>query len=146
MLNSPYHRGATMKPTRILLSVSIIAALSLTQLHAKNRQQGACKAEIEKLCGSHKGNRPAMKACIQQNKDKVSAECKAGRDRSNARNSERKVKNAKALETCAPDLQKFCPETTKPGAKKQAPYKCLMQNREQVSATCKAALPGKRTE
>lgn len=129
--------------TRIIISSLILTTLSLTQVSAKGKNQGACKADIDKLCGSHRGDRAAMKACIKQNKENFSAECKAQRDRFRAGKPERTAKRAKVLEACAPDVQKLCPEANQPGAKKNAPFRCLMLNRDKVSPTCQAALPAK---
>jgi hypothetical protein len=135
-----------MKQIKIIFSALIFFSLASLPLTAKGKHNGPCKADIEKFCGAKKSDRKAMKACIKENKDKFSAECKAKKEEHKAKHAERKEKMAKTLETCAPDIQKLCPEAKAAGAKKHAPIKCLMQNREKVSATCKAALPEKRVK
>lgn len=130
-----------MNMKRIIISVVILTTLCLAQAYAKGKHQGACKTDIDKLCGSHKGDRAAMKACIKQNKENFSAECKAQREKFKAGKAERTEKRAKTLEACASDIQKLCPEANQPGAKKNAPFRCLMLNRDKVSPTCQAALP-----
>jgi hypothetical protein len=131
---------------KILIAITAIALFTLpaSAERGKGKKNGPCKADIEKFCGDKKGDRKAMKACIKENKDKFSAECKAKKEEHKAKHAERKAKMSKALETCAPDIQKLCPDANVAGAKKHAGLKCLMQNRDKVSDTCKAALPEKR--
>lgn len=130
---------------KILIVITSFTLLALpASANRKEGKNGPCKADIEKFCGDKKGDRKAMKACIQDNKDKFSAECKAKKAEYKAKHEERKAKMSKAMDTCAADIQKLCPEAKAPGAKKHAGIKCLMQNRDKVSAECKAALPEKR--
>lgn len=129
---------------RIIIPAAILTIFSLAQLQAKDKQQGACQADMEKLCGNHKGDRQAMKACLQQNKDNFSAECKAQREKFRAGKAERNAKRAKVMEVCANDVQKLCPQANQPGAKKNASFHCLRLNREKLSPGCQAALPEKK--
>lgn len=134
-----------MKLTHKILTVMAILIFAVPAVSAKEgRKSGPCMADIQKLCGDKKGDRKAMKACIKENKDKFSPECKAQKEKHKAKHAERKAKMTKALEVCGADIKKLCPEAAAPGAKKHAPMKCLMQNRDKVSAECKAALPEKR--
>lgn len=106
--------------------------------HAK---AGACKADIEKFCGAHKGNRKAMKECIKTNKDKFSAECQAKKVDHKAKKAERKAKFEKTIEICQKDIQQFCAANKD---KKPMALRCLMKNRDKITPECKAALPEKR--
>lgn len=133
-----------MKMKRIIISAVILTTLNLPLTAANGKPQGACKADIEKFCGSHKGNRQAMRACIKQNKENFSAECKAPKQKPGANRAEHRAKRAKSLEACSGDVQKYCPEANQPGAKKNAPFRCLMLNRDKLSPACQAALPEKR--
>lgn len=134
-----------MTYTTKFLTLFALLTFAVAPAFAKHeRKSGPCKADIEKFCGDKKGDRKAMKACIKENKDKFSAECKAKNAEHKAKHEERKAKMAKAMDTCAADIQKLCPEAKAAGAKKHAGMKCLMQNRDKVSAECKAALPEKR--
>lgn len=134
-----------MTYTTKILTLFALLTFAATPAFAKHeRKSGPCKADIDKLCGDKKGDRKAMKACIKENKDKFSPECKAKKAEHKAKHEERKAKMAKAVEVCGADIKKLCPEAAAPGAKKYAPMKCLMQNRDKVSDTCKAALPAKR--
>lgn len=129
---------------RALVAFAVLAFAAAPVFAKGDRKNGPCKAEIEKLCGDKKGDKKAMKACIKENHDKFSAECKAQKDKYKAKHEERKAKMSKAMETCSADIQKLCPEANAAGAKKHAGIKCLMQNRDKVSEPCKAALPEKR--
>lgn len=129
---------------RILTTALIALAFTVIPLSAnKHAKAGACKADVEKFCGAHKGNRKAMKDCINANKDKFSAECKAKKEENKAKRADRKAKFDKALEVCQTDLQKICPADKD---KKPQAFRCLMKNRDKVSAECKAALPEKRVK
>ncbi len=122
-----------------LLPVS--AAPKNDQPNAGRAKAGACKADIEKFCGAHKGNRKAMKDCIKTNKDKFSAECRAKKADHKANKADRKAKFEKTMEVCQKDIQQFCAADQ---AKKPLALRCLMKNRDKVSAECKATLPAKR--
>ena len=127
-----------------LLSFSLLslsAAPKNDQAKAGRAKAGACKADIDKFCGAHKGNRKAMKECVKTNKDKFSAECKAMKNDNKAKRADRKAKFEKAMETCQKDIQQFCAAEKD---KKPMALRCLMKNRDKVSAECKAALPEKR--
>jgi hypothetical protein len=134
-----------MTPYKSILT--LICAAGLTAALAANQKQHntACKADVEKFCGQHKGKRDAMRECIKANKDSFSAECRAQKEQAKARRSERREKIAKAMAACAPDVEKFCPELKKDAKpEKRGALKCIMKNRDQVSDACKAALPPKR--
>jgi len=127
-----------------LLSFSLLpltAAPKAEQANAGRAKAGACKADIEKFCGAHKGNRKAMKECIKTNKDKFSAECQAKKVDHKAKRAERKAKFEKTMEICQKDIQQFCAANQ---GKKPMAMRCLMKNRDKISAECKAALPAKR--
>lgn len=111
--------------------------------HPGHAAASACKADIDKLCGAHKGNRKAMKECVKSNKDKFSAECKAVRADRKAKKNERRAQVEKALETCSKDSAQLCGADK---GKKGKELRCLMKNRDKLSAECQAALPEKRVK
>ena len=127
-----------------LLSFALLplsAAPKNDEANASRAKAGACKADIEKFCGAHKGNRKAMKECIKTNKDKFSAECQAKKADHKAKKAERKAKFEKTMEVCQKDIQQFCAADQ---GKKPMAFRCLMKNRDKISAECKATLPAKR--
>jgi hypothetical protein len=127
---------------KISLSILLGLGLAIAPLSAgKHRKNGPCKADIAQHCGTHKGDRKAMRSCIKQNADKFSAECKAHKAQYKQGKTERKQRFAKLLETCSADIAQHCPQGAN---KKHTSMKCLMQNRAKVSEACRAALPQPR--
>lgn len=133
---------------KIILTIYTLLSFTLLPLsaapnktNASHAQAGACKADIEKFCGAHKGNRKAMKDCVNANKAKFSAECQAMKSNHKAKKVDRKARFEKTIEICQKDIQQFC--VAEQGKRSKA-IRCLMKNREKVSAECKTALPEKR--
>ena len=67
----------------ILSSVSIFA--SGREGKRKRRGGGECRKLKMSLCGEHKGNREAMRACIKENKDSIPEKCRKRRGRGKRR-------------------------------------------------------------
>jgi hypothetical protein len=64
------------------LLIAIFAAASLSaaaQAQGKGRL-AACKEDIQKFCASEPKGQGKVRACLQSNKDKVSADCKTALD------------------------------------------------------------------
>jgi hypothetical protein len=60
------------------LTIAVLAAVSFSpaaQAQGKGRL-AACKEDIQKFCASEPKGQGKVKACLQSNKDKVSADCK----------------------------------------------------------------------
>ena len=135
-----------MKITINLLAIIALLAMPLSaekqgKPAGERAAAGACKADVDKFCGAHKGNRKAMKDCIQANTDKFSAECKANKAGRKAHKAERKAKFQKTMEVCQKDIEQFCAADR---AKKPMAMRCLMKNREKITPECRATLPEKR--
>jgi hypothetical protein len=65
-----------------VLTIAVLAAASLSlaaQAQGKGRL-AACKDDIQKFCASEPKGQGKIKACLQSNKDKVSADCKTALD------------------------------------------------------------------
>lgn len=131
-----------------ILTILLATLIALAPAFAEkgNRQRkggkgGACKADIERLCGAHKGDRKATRACMKANADQLSAECKAKKDKFIAKRAEHKERYEKVMKTCEKDVQQFCKAEEE---RKQHSMRCLFKNRDKLSAECQAALPQKR--
>jgi|JI8StandDraft_1071087.scaffolds.fasta_scaffold144933_2 flagellar motility protein MotE (MotC chaperone) len=131
-----------------IFTILLAALIALAPAFAEkgNRQRkggkgGACKADIERLCGAHKGDKKAMRACIKANADQLSPECKAKKEQFKAKRAERKERYEKVMKTCEKDVQQFCKAEDE---RKQHSMRCLFKNRDKLSAECKAVLPQKR--
>jgi hypothetical protein len=64
------------------LIIAVFAAASFSgaaQAQSKGRL-AACKDDIQKFCASEPKGQGKVKACLQSNSDKVSAECKSALD------------------------------------------------------------------
>ncbi|HZV21038.1 MAG TPA: cysteine rich repeat-containing protein [Hyphomicrobiales bacterium] len=57
------------------------AAVLFLQLPAQAQQQGrrlaACRADVEKFCASVPRGQGKVRACLEENKDKVSSDCRS---------------------------------------------------------------------
>ncbi|MBX2989435.1 MAG: hypothetical protein KF802_16220 [Bdellovibrionaceae bacterium] len=89
---------------------------------------GPCAKDRETLCAGvdHGGGKIAK--CLRDNKDKLSAECKAHWE-----SMKEHMKDAR--EACHDDVSQFCGDV-KPG--RGAIMKCLKANKDKLSAACKA--------
>ena len=109
-------------------SLLVLAFSSFAQ--ADDKVMGACAADIAQFCqGVEQGGGRIMK-CLHENSDKLSAECKATRDKMKAAYKEVK-------EACHEDFEKFCGDV-KPGKKRI--MKCMKEHKEELSAGCKAEM------
>ena len=62
----------------LALSVTARADEGQGQHHGKMRE--ACKADVEKFCKDAKGDRDAMRKCMQDHEKDLSDECKKARE------------------------------------------------------------------
>jgi hypothetical protein len=65
-----------------VLTVAVLAAASFSPAaYAQGKGRlAACKDDIAKLCANEPKGQGKIKACLQTNKDKVSADCKTALD------------------------------------------------------------------
>jgi hypothetical protein len=95
--------------------------------------QRPCAADVARLCPGVQG-RAGVRACLQQNADQVSAECKAHIDQMHQ-------KFQAAREACQPDVARFCADV-KPGGHRIAA--CLREHASELSPACQAAIPPRK--
>ncbi|HVP62983.1 MAG TPA: cysteine rich repeat-containing protein [Myxococcaceae bacterium] len=93
-----------------------------------------CAADVARLCPGVQPGHGAMRQCLQQNADQLSAECKAHIEQ--ARQHFRAVHEA-----CQGDVAAFCANVT-PGAGRIAA--CLREHASELSDTCKAHWPAQK--
>ncbi len=66
-----------MKTAKTLATALVVFAALATGLHAQNGPVAtACKDDIPKLCAGNEHGQGNVRACLEANKDKVSAACK----------------------------------------------------------------------
>ena len=127
-------RRPVFPPAALLLLATLGAGSALAQqADPTPAPQGPCAADVARLCPAAKG-RADVHACLQQNADQVSAECKARIDQAHQ-------KFQAAREACQPDVAKFCADV-KPGRRRVAA--CLREHTSELSEACQAAIPPKK--
>jgi hypothetical protein len=107
-------------------SLLVLAFSSLA--HAQ--QEGPCAADAAKLCPGIAAGDGRIAKCLHENKDKVSAECKATKEKMKAAFKEVK-------EACHDDVEKFCGSVQ---AGKGRIIKCMKEHKEEVSEGCRAEI------
>jgi len=118
----------------LLLLLTLGGTIALAQTAPATAPQARpCQADIARLCPNAHG-RAEVHACLQQNADQVSAECKA-------RIEQIQQKFQAAREACQPDVAKFCADV-KPGGHRVAA--CLREHASELSQACQAAIPPKK--
>lgn len=110
-----------------VLCFSSLAAPAALAQSAPDPATQPCRADIARLCPDAKGHQ-AVRACMKDKADQVSAECKA-------KWADFKVKAEAAIEACRPDAEKFCSDI-KPGHGRI--MACLHQHEAELSDACKA--------
>lgn len=94
---------------------------------AQAEGHGPCAKDRETLCAGIEPGGGAIAKCMKENKDKLSAECKAHVEAMKGQHKEVK-------EACHDDVEKFCADV-KPG--KGRIMKCMKEHKEELSAACK---------
>jgi hypothetical protein len=121
-------------PAALVLLITLGAGTAFAQQEQSAAPaQRPCAADIARLCPNAQG-RADVHACLKQNADQVSAECKA-------RIEQIQQKFQAAREACQPDVAKFCADV-KPGGRRIGA--CLHEHASELSEACQAALPQKK--
>ena len=115
----------------LLLAGTLCASAALAQ-STPNAPANPCQADVARLCPNAQGHQD-VRACMQQNADQLSAECKARIDA-------RRAKFQAAREACQPDVAKFCSDVQPGGGRIAA---CLKQHAAEISDACRAQWPSK---
>jgi cysteine rich repeat protein len=126
-------RRPVFSPAALVLVSCLASGLAFAQQTPSTSPQGPCAADVARLCPDAHG-RAGVHACLKQNADQVSAECKA-----RIEEVHQKFEAAKAA--CQPDVAKFCADV-KPGGHRVAA--CLRDHASELSEACQAAIPAKK--
>src|SRR5215813_9724219 len=108
----------------VLLALGGSVALAQTAPAAAPKSR-PCQADVARLCPNAHG-RGEVHACLQQNADQLSAECKTHIEQVHQR-----VEAAR--EACQPDVAKFCSDVQPGGGRIVA---CLKQHASELSDAC----------
>ena len=127
-------RRPVFSPAAFVLVAMLGAGAAFAQQEPSTpAPQRPCAADVARLCPNVQG-REGVRACLQQNADQVSAECKA-------RIEQVHQKFEAAREACQPDVAQFCADV-KPGGRRIAA--CLREHKSELSQACQAAIPAKK--
>ena len=122
---------------RILLAVVTLGASAALAQQAPSSSPPArpCAADVARLCPNAQG-RQAVHACLQQNAEQVSTECKARIDQA-------RQKFEAAREACKDDVATFC-SNVQPGGHRVVA--CLRQHTSELSQACQAVIPAPKAK
>ncbi|UXR63763.1 cysteine rich repeat-containing protein [Bdellovibrio bacteriovorus] len=102
--------------------------------HAEEATSNACAKDRETLCGNVEPGAGRMMKCMRDNKDKLSAECKA-------HHAKMKSHMKAVKEACHDDVEKVCGDVQ--GGKGRI-IKCMHDNKDKLSESCKAEMASGR--
>jgi len=125
-------RRPVISPAAFVLLALLGAGAAVAQ-ETPSTPQRPCAADVARLCPQAQG-RAGVHACLQQNADQLSAECKAHIDQVHQ-------KFEAAREACQPDVARLCADV-KPGGRRIAA--CLREHASELSQACQSALPQKK--
>ncbi|KYG62515.1 cysteine rich repeat-containing protein [Bdellovibrio bacteriovorus] len=109
----------------VAVCVMVLGMTSFAQAHQNGG--GACDKDRESLCAGVEPGGGRIAKCLHENKEKVSAECKAHLESA-------REKLADMKEACHEEAEKYCGDV-KPG--KGRILKCMKEHKDKLSAACK---------
>jgi hypothetical protein len=114
----------------------VAAAMAAFFTNAQAIQQGACKADAQKLCKDVQPGEGKLLECLQQHQTEVSAPCKG--NLKEVGQAMKQMSNA-----CEPDIEKFCWNTP---IGKGGIASCLKQHSADLSTDCQTAVAKAKTK
>ncbi len=112
--------------TKIFRILSFVFVMALSSASLVNAAEGACKEDIKRLCPDAELKGDQAKACLKENVDDLSLECKE--------NIRKLIGALQSFgEACGADVKTLCTDVTPGGGRI---LKCLKDNHESVSAGC----------
>lgn len=115
--------------TKLIAICALVFCIgSLSQAKENKHHDGPCAKDRETLCGNIEPGEGRIMKCMQDNKDKASAECK---EHMKKKMSEH-FKGIK--EACHGDAEKFCADVKHGGGRIM---KCMKEHHEELSGECK---------
>lgn len=111
------------------LWVAVFALVFLNFAHAGGKKD-VCAKDRETLCGKVERGEGRVLKCMMDNKENLSADCKAKFEKM-------KDHAAEMHDACQADQEKFCAGATKGKGRKM---KCMMEHKAELSAECSAQM------
>lgn len=111
------------------------AAFAQTTTPPAGDTRGACRAEVQALCGAVQSQgREAMRACLQEKRSQLSPACQeAAANAKGKAKAKRKSGEGARSNACAADVERLC-NGVQPGEGRI--MQCLEQNQSQLSQQC----------
>jgi hypothetical protein len=86
--------------------------------------------DAKKLCQGIKPGEGRIRACLKEKESQLSGACKE-------RIAKAREHRGQMRQACKDDFQKYCKGVKKEGAEGHAGMKCLMANKDKLSASCR---------
>ncbi|MEL6182447.1 MAG: hypothetical protein AAFS10_26055 [Myxococcota bacterium] len=125
-----------MTPSKMILFTLAAAATAMFTMTAtadpgKGEGKGACRAEIQALCGDVERGEE-RRACMEASFDQLSAVCQ---EKVEKRKAKRKAAHAQIKAACQADAAALCG-----GLEGREQLQCMRKNRDNLSAQCSEAI------
>ncbi len=114
------------------LSTLLVAALFVPAIASADRGERPCRDDVDRLCPDAKGDRDAVRECLQTHQADLSEACAARVEKRQARKAGRDAVKA----ACAADVQTHCAEAEG----KKGVRRCLRSHADELSAECTGAI------
>jgi len=102
---------------------------------ASENGRGACRADVQHLCGDVQPGRGAKRQCLRQHQSEISPACRE-------RVGQVRQRMAQVRQACAGEAQRLCGDV-QPG--RGGIVRCMRQHEGELSESCREALPQRRT-
>lgn len=115
-----------MNKYAIIFSLFFVSSFS----YAQEKGEGPCAKDRETLCSGIEPGDGRVAKCMKENKEKLSTECKAHREK-----MKEVMKGVK--EACQDDVEKFCGDVKKGGG---LIMRCMKKHKAELSEGCKSEM------
>jgi hypothetical protein len=115
-----------------LVGVALLSFAFVGNVAAKK----PCRADIQKFCADHKGDRAKVMNCLLDHQNDLSDQCKSRVDKK-LRKPKNKKGAKKLYRACETDIQEHCQEA---GKNKGKVLKCLKDNKKDLEPQCKTKI------
>ena len=105
--------------------------------------KGPCAADVQKFCASVQPGGGRIMECLKAHEADLSPACKARDEKGKERREERKEAMEAIHAACKDDVAKLCGSVEQGGGRVM---RCLHDNKDKVSATCKSTIAEERRE
>ncbi|MGZ3768658.1 MAG: cysteine rich repeat-containing protein [Bdellovibrio sp.] len=115
----------------ITICTLVLCIGSFARAEDEKSHEGPCAHDRQTLCGKIEPGEGRVAKCMMENKEKLSASCKAHREEMHEK---RKEAMKEIKEACHADAEKFCGEVEHGHGHIM---KCMKDHKAELSATCK---------